>query len=192
MTESHPTTLDLALVQPAVADPFDTAGNVAEAVRAMRRAAGLGARLTVFPEAYPGPMRAGADYDAEPQIAKLAAETGTAVCWCRLEADEDLWRMVAYVHGPDGERLSRYVRAHPATGDVHPVLHGAAVAPGPVLQIVEVLGVPVGIAICSELWIPEAVRVLAVQGRRAHPRPCGRRVRRRGGELAPDCPRPGD
>ncbi|MGI9557884.1 MAG: carbon-nitrogen hydrolase family protein, partial [Solirubrobacterales bacterium] len=109
-------------------------------------------------------MSAGAEGDAEPAMTQAAAESSIAVCWCRLEPDADRWRVVAYVNGPDGELLLRYVRAHPATGDIHPILHGTAVAPGDSLGLTEVLGVRVGIAICSELWLPEAVRTLAVRG----------------------------
>jgi predicted amidohydrolase len=72
--------------------------------------------------------------------------------------------MVAYLHDGGGELCLRYERAHPATGDVHPILSGVGVHPGDGLGLAEVDGLAVGVLICSELWIPEVARVLAVRG----------------------------
>lgn len=158
--------LTVAVVQPRPRTGPDAAGNVAAAVAAIDNAASQGAQLVLFPEGYPGPMRITDSYDAMVELSAAAARAGTAVCWGRTEAEADgRYRRVAYVHGSDGAQQLRYVRSHPATGDVSPKLSGAAMAPGPaVAPLFEVCGIRCGLLICSELWLPEIARVLAVRG----------------------------
>lgn len=155
----------LAVVQPHARPPAEAALAVADAVAHVADAAAAGAELVLFPEGYPGPLRVEAAFDATGALAAAARAHGCAVCWSRIERGEDgLHRKVAYLHGPDGAQALRYVRAHPATGDVHPVLSGTALAPGEQLGFAEVAGVRIGVLICSELWIPEVARVLALRG----------------------------
>lgn len=137
-----------------------------EAAAAMVAEAGrAGAELILFPEAYPGPIRHDSGYDAEPELRQAARDAGCAVAWGRVErAGDGFYRTMLYIHGADGSEILRYERAHPATGDVHPVLNGKPMFPGPELGLCEVNGVKVGIAICSELWVTEAARVLAIRG----------------------------
>jgi predicted amidohydrolase len=155
----------LAVVQPEPLAPPRDADNVVAAVAAVRRCAASGAELVLFPEGYPGPLRAASSYDAAPALAQAARESACAVCWSRVERGDDRrHHKVVYLHGPDGEVALRYVRSHPATGDVHPTLSGVSLAPGPALATVDVCGVHVGVLVCSELWLPEIARVLAVRG----------------------------
>jgi predicted amidohydrolase len=132
----------------------------------VRRAGAAGAELLLLPETYPGPLRADDDYDAEPALAGAAREAGCAVCWSRIERDDGRAHVVAYVTAASGERAARYVRSHPATGDVHVVLSGTPVAPGERLEDAraEVGSVRVAVTICSELWLPEVARTHAVAG----------------------------
>ena len=170
MTDS----LRLAVVQPHAHPPASAERNVDDAVGHVRAAAADGAQLVLFPEGYPGPLRVESRFDAEPALAAAAREAGCAVCWSRVEQLEDrLYRKVAYLHGPDGERALRYVRGHPATGDVHPVLSGTALMPGDGFGLADVLGVRVGVLICSELWITEIARVLALGGAQVLLAPAG-------------------
>lgn len=165
MTSSRPDSLRIAAFQPAVVASAPEADRVGEAVEAIRRAAADGARLIVFPEGYPGPLRASSSYDAAPALSQAAAGSRCAVCWSRLERGADRrFRKVAYLFDEHGRQVMRYERAHPATGDVHPTLSGVSLAPGPVLGFGEVFGIPVGVLICSELWLPEVARSLAVRG----------------------------
>jgi predicted amidohydrolase len=155
----------LALAQPRPLGGEPAAANVERAVDALGQAAERGAQLICFPEGYPGPLRAGESYDATAALSEAARVHGIAVCWSRVEpAERGRHQMVAYVHGPDGRQLVRYLRSHPATGDVHPLLNGAQIEPGPVLATFPVAGVPCGLLVCSELWLPEIARVLALRG----------------------------
>lgn len=154
-----------AVVQPHHHPAPDEQRNVEEAVAQVAAAAARGAELVLFPEGHPGPMRVESAFDAAPAMTAAARDHGAAVCWSRVERGADgRWRLVARVERPDGATALRYVRAHPATGDVHPVLSGAALAPGDGLGLTEVCGVRVGVLVCSELWIPEVARCLALGG----------------------------
>jgi len=155
----------LAVVQPLVDPDVPEEARVGEAAGYIASAAEAGADLVLFPEGYPGPLRITSVYDAAPAIAEAAREAGVAACWSRVErCADDTWRKVAYVTGSDGEQLLRYERAHPATGDVHPTLSGTHLTPGDGFGLVTAGGVRIGVLICSELWVPEIARTLALEG----------------------------
>jgi predicted amidohydrolase len=148
----------------AIVEP-DPEANVAWATEMVARAAALDADLVLFPEGYPGPIlrTPTATYEARDRMADAAAAHTIAVCWSRMERCEDgHYRLVVYVVDRDGTELLRYARAHPATIPPHET--EVWVAPGEELGFVRIGGVAMGIAVCSELWVPETTRVLALQG----------------------------
>jgi predicted amidohydrolase len=162
----------LAVAQPRVADGPDASRNVDHAVELVAQAAVRGARPVVFPEHYPGPSREGQDYDAAPAMTNAARGNGIAVCWSRMElCDDGWWRLVVYVQDRTGAQLLRYERTHPAT--VPPQDTGGWVAPGAALGSFELDGIPMGVVVCSELWIPETARVLALRGAQVLLSPAG-------------------
>jgi predicted amidohydrolase len=159
--------LRIGVIQPRVTTEPDGEANVARATELVARAAAAGAQLVLFPEGYPGPVlrRPFDDYDAAPAMAEAAESAGVAVCWSRIELCADGHRrLVVYVIDASGTELLRYPRAHPA--HIDPAETGGAwMAPGgDGLALVEVEGVPVGVIVCSELWVPEPTRVLALRG----------------------------
>lgn len=155
--------LRLAVAQPRHQDRDARA--LDQAAGLARRAVADGARLVLFPEAYPGPSRATERFDgAVARMAEVAVETGLWIAWGSLEAGERGWEVVHHVHRPDGTQALRYARAHPATGDVHPILNGTGVAPGEHLATFDLDGVTVGLLVCSELWLPEVARIHALRG----------------------------
>ena len=161
-----PQQLRVAVVQPRAREDGPEERKVEDAVAAVAEAGERGVELLAFPEAYPGPIRADSDYDASDAMSRAARDARCAVCWSRIERGEDgLFRTVAYVQDADGSTVRRYERSHPATGDVHPVLSGVGMAPGPELCLVDLAsGLRIGVLICSELWLPEIARSLAVEG----------------------------
>jgi predicted amidohydrolase len=161
---TRPATLRLAVVQPHVDSRADATTKVAAAVAAIEAAADDGAQLVVFPEAYPGPLRTDHDYDAAPALVEVAGRRGCGVYWGRIELVEGAWETVGYLVDETGTEVVRYPRSHPATGDVHPVLNGAPMVPGPALVTGTVHGVEVGLLVCSELWLCEPARVLTLRG----------------------------
>ena len=143
----------------------DAEVNVARAVELAARAATLGADLILFPEGYPGPVltKPKDDYEAGPSMEAAAADHAVAICWSRMEpCDDGNYRLVVYVVDKDGRQVIRYERAHPAT--LPPDEARVWVAPGESLAFLELDGVGVGIVVCSELWIPEPTRALALRG----------------------------
>ncbi|MBS1881544.1 MAG: carbon-nitrogen hydrolase family protein [Actinobacteria bacterium] len=157
--------ITVASVQPRTGSDPDPRDNTLRVGKLVSQAAAGGAELVVFPEGFPGPLRHTQTYDAEPEIAKIAATNSCGICWSRIEQDDlGRWFVVAYLHDRDGNRVGRYVRAHPATGDVHASLSGVGLDPGDELVVADFHGLPVGLLICSELWLPEVARVLAIRG----------------------------
>ena len=158
-------TLRLAVAQPRTVVEPDAEVNVARAVALTARAAAQGADLILFPEGYPGPVLTKPKdiYQAGPAMESAAAEHGIAICWSRMERCGDgNYRLVVYVVDRSGRQVMRYERAHPAT--LPPDETRVWVAPGESLAFLELDGVGIGIVVCSELWIPEPTRVLALGG----------------------------
>ena len=155
----------LAVAQPEIDPDREERGRVDDAIRLITEAGAAGAGLVLFPESYPGPISAGLDFDAGPAIAETCREAGVAACWGRVESLGDgRFVTVVLLTDRDGTEAGRYVRSHPATGDVHPVLSGAPMAPGPEPGLFEIDGLKLGVVVCSELWNPELCRVLALRG----------------------------
>lgn len=162
---SVPAGIRLAVAQPAIEGTAPEAARVEDAVALIGQAGLAGADLVLFPESYPGPITAGLEHDAAPAISAACAEASVAACWGRVEPTRD-GRFATAVKLTDrrGSEAGRYVRSHPATGDVHPVLSGAPMAPGPEPGVLDLEGLTLGVAVCSELWNPELCRVLALRG----------------------------
>jgi predicted amidohydrolase len=162
-------TFRIAVVQPITHRPPDDEKNVADAVQAIGRAAGEGADFVCFPENYPGPWRMPAAYDPIPRLAEAAAKQGIHAVFGTLEPI-DVKAATAYnlvvMAFPDGRAPARYRRTHPngpwiytggrawefqyVAGDDYPVFdtaHGK-----------------VGLAMCSEVYMPEVTRALALRG----------------------------
>ena len=160
-----PDGLRLALAQPAIDATAPEQSRIEDAVALISEAGDRSADLVLFPESFPGPITAGLDYDAGPPIAAACREAGVAACWGRVEPiDGGRFVTVVLLTGADGRPAGRYVRSHPATGDVHPILSGAPMAPGDAPGLFELDGLKLGVVVCSELWNPELCRILALRG----------------------------
>ena len=72
-------TFRIAVVQPICHRPGTDAANVADATRAIARAAGEGAQFVCFPETYPGPWRMPATFDPTAAMVEAAAKHKTHV-----------------------------------------------------------------------------------------------------------------
>ncbi len=70
-----PDGLKLALAQPQIREAETADGREADATGMIRNAGSSGADLVLFPESFPGPLRAGESRDAEPDIS-LAIRPG--------------------------------------------------------------------------------------------------------------------
>lgn len=162
--------MKLAVVQPLAHAAPDDEENVADAVEFIREAASAGADVVVFPETYPGPVSSPLRFDPEPSLLAAAAEHGVYVVYGTLEATGDDERK-AYnlicLATPAGERSLAYRRTHPGQG---PWLYSGGrtwdfdYVPGEEFPVVQTEHGVFGCAMCSEVYVPEVSRALALQG----------------------------
>lgn len=143
--------------------------NVADAVEHIAAAAAAGAEIVVFPETYPGPLTTPLRFDPGPALCEAAARHRVYVAYGTLEAVEDSPRAahnLICLASPEGVRALVYRRTHPegpwmySGGETWDFEYVA----GEELPVIETqLGV-VGLAMCSEVYVPEVARALALQG----------------------------
>lgn len=162
-------TFRIATVQPIAHPPGEDERNVAEAVRAIEHAAHEGADFVCFPETYPGPWRMPAAYDPIPVLAEAAATHSVHVVFGTIEPID---RKAATAHNlivmayPDGRTPVRYRRTHPNgpwiyTGGPSWEFQYVAANEFPVFDTAHG---KVGLAMCSEVYMPEVTRSLALRG----------------------------
>ncbi|MFZ2004874.1 MAG: carbon-nitrogen hydrolase family protein [Stellaceae bacterium] len=159
----------IALVQPITVPPPDDEVNVAAAVEWIARAASQSADFVCFPENYPGPWRMPASYDPAPRIAEAAAKHGIHAVFSTIEPI-DAAKATAYnltcMAFPDGRPVARYRRSHPNgpwiyTGGKYWEFQYVAGSDYPVF---DTRHGKVGLAMCSEVYMPEVTRALALRG----------------------------
>jgi predicted amidohydrolase len=162
-------TFRIAVVQPISHPPGEDERNIADAVRAIEHAAHDGADFVCFPETYPGPWRMPATFDPVPAMAEAAATHGVHVVFGTIEPID---RKAATAHNlivmayPDGRAPARYRRTHPNgpwiyTGGKDWEFQYVAANEFPVFDTTHG---KVGLAMCSEVYVPEVARALALRG----------------------------
>jgi predicted amidohydrolase len=161
-------TFRIAVVQPITNPIGQDDKNVADAVSFIGRAAIDGAQFVCFPETYPGPWRMPAQFDPTPTLAQAAAKHKIHVVYgtiAPINAKDATAHNLICMAYPDGRTVA-YRRTHPngpwiytggewwefqyVAGDEFPVFdtaHGK-----------------VGLAMCSEVYMPEVTRALALRG----------------------------
>lgn len=162
-------TFRIAIVQPISHPPGEDERNIAEAVRAVEHAAHEGADFVCFPETYPGPWRMPAGYDPIPALAEAAATQSVHVVFGTIEP---LDHRAATAHNlivmayPDGRTPVRYRRTHPNGPWIYtggPTWEFKYVA-GNEFPVFDTAHGKVGLAMCSEVYMPEVTRSLALRG----------------------------
>ena len=160
-------TFRIAIVQPISHRPGEDEANVADAVRAVGRAAAEGAHFVCFPETYPGPWRMPASFDPTPAMVEAAKRHGLHVVFGTLEPiDEKAAYNLICMAYPDGRAPARYRRTHPNG----PWLYTGGPAwefqyvPGDDFPVFDTVHGKVGLAMCSEVYMPEVARALALRG----------------------------
>lgn len=159
----------IAVVQPIAHRPDDDERNVAEAVETIEHAAHEGADFVCFPETYPGPWRMPASFDPIPALAAAAATHGVHVVFGTIEPVD---HKAATAHNlivmayPDGRAPARYRRTHPNGPWIYtggPAWEFQYVA-GNEFPVFDTEHGKVGLAMCSEVYMPEVARALALRG----------------------------
>ena len=159
----------LAVVQPLSSPPPDDEKNVAEAVRAVERAAAQGAHFVVFPESYPGPWRMPATFDPTPAMMEVAGRCGVYVQYSTLEpidaAAHTAYNLLMLAR-PTGEAPGKYRRTHPPGPWIYTggSLWDFQYVAGNEYPTFPTEHACVGLAMCSEVYMPEVTRALALRG----------------------------
>jgi predicted amidohydrolase len=161
-------TFRIAVVQPICHRPGEDAANIPDAVRHIERAAGDGASFVCFPETYPGPWRMPATFDPTGPMAEAAAKHGVHVVFgtiAPIDAKAATAHNLICMSYPDG-RTVRYRRTHPNG----PWIYTGGTAwefqyvPGDEFPVFDTAFGKVGLAMCSEVYMPEVSRALALRG----------------------------
>ena len=161
-------TFRIAVVQPISHLPGHDENNVAEAVGHIGRSAAEGAHFVCFPETYPGPWRMPAHYDPTAAMAEAAARHKVHVVFGTIEPisqkDATAYNLICMAY-PDGQ-VVRYRRTHPNG----PWIYTGGkdwefqYTPGNDFPVFDTAHGKVGLAMCSEVYMPEVSRALALRG----------------------------
>ncbi len=157
----------VAAVQPHSASGPRERDNVEAAVHAISTAAALGARLIVFPEGYPGPTNPRNGYDSLEPLGTEARRQSVFVVAGRIEPDgKGRYHVALYLIGPQGETVGVYRRTTPEGPYIY---HDIDVwqfdySPASELPVFETELGTIGMLVCSEVYVPELSRILALQG----------------------------
>ena len=159
----------IAAVQPRSHHGADEHLNGPDAVAWMAEAAEAGADLVVFPEGYPGPTHPASSFDAFGPLADTAREHGLHVVAGRIEpvANGEGHYVTVSLIDDSGQIVSTYRRTSPVGPYVYHDLDIWQVdyveSPDPPKVVDTRLG-RIGMLVCSEVYVPELSRILAVQG----------------------------
>jgi predicted amidohydrolase len=158
----------IAVVQTR-ADTDDPPKNVQQAVTYVQQAAALGARIVCLPETYPGPWTPPMDYDGLPSLREAARDLEVFLIAGTIEpvpSEADRFYNALVLIGPDGQEVGRYRRTTPegpwiyAGGSFWDFGYTAATD----LPVFDIGGCTIGMLVCSEVYVPELSRQLALQG----------------------------
>jgi predicted amidohydrolase len=162
-------TFRIAVVQPISHRPGEDEANVADAVQTIEQAARGGADFVCLPETYPGPWRMPASYDPTDAMVQAAAKHRVHVVFGTIEPIDakagTAYNLICMAY-PDGRPPARYRRTHPNgpwiyTGGAEWEFKWVAANDFPVFETVHG---KVGLAMCSEVYVPEVTRALALRG----------------------------
>lgn len=158
----------LAAVQPRSGAGSDEERNARQALDWLDRAAETGADLVLFPEGYPGPANPTSSYDVFPALAERAAAHRVHVVASRIEPAENRGHyMTLHLIDDSGRTVGVYRRTSPHGPYVYHDIDawGFDYVASPELPAVfETRLGRIGMLVCSELYVPELSRLLAVGG----------------------------
>lgn len=159
----------LAVVQPKTYLGPEEERNVQEATDYIADAAKRGAQLVLFPETYPGPWTDRVRFDPFEPLAAMAKAHGIYVVAGTSEpvpGSHDDYHNVSLFIGPDGMLVGKYRRTCPAGPYVYKggSLWDFNYVPADDLPVFSTPLGCIGIAICSEVFVPEVARILALKG----------------------------
>ena len=132
-------------------------------------AVSAGAQIVCFPETYPGPWKEPMDFSPHEELAAKAREKGIYLLYGTAEKAEGhpgRHRIVEVLIGPQGQTVGKYMRTSPLGPWIYPKssLWDLNYLEADELPVFETELGTIGIIICSEVYVPELSRILAVKG----------------------------
>lgn len=162
-------TVRLGVLQPHTFYGDEEQRNLEEAVKHVAQAAALEVDLILFPENYPGPHRSTGRFEVEETLRGAAAEHGVAIAaGTSIETAEGSgkYRIATVMINADGSIAGTVHRTHP----VGPYIYeGGDLWDFPYqedddISVIDMGWGKVGVVTCSEVFVPEVARVLALKG----------------------------
>lgn len=157
----------LAALQPKSATGAAEHENVATAVAAVAEAAAAGADLLLLPEGFPGPASPHGMYDAVTPLAAAATQYRIHVVGSRIVPVGERHAMEVFLIDDAGSVAGTYRRTTPRGPYIYRDIDAwgfdYAEQDEPPRVIATRLG-RIGLLVCSELFVPELSRLLALQG----------------------------
>lgn len=161
-------TIRLAAVQPRSSTGDDEHRNATDALDWLERAEKAGADLVLFPEGYPGPANPAHEYDAFTPLRERAKALGLHVVASRAEETGSGGHyLTLHLIDDEGETVGVYRRTTPRGPYLYRDLDAWAFdyieGAEPPTVFDTKLG-KIGLLVCSEVYVPELSRVLALEG----------------------------
>ena len=161
--------LSIAVVQPISFAPPDDHQNLSLARDYIEKASRDGAAFIAFPESFPGPWRMPAHFDPIPQMMEFAAQFNIHIIFGTVEpidrAAHTAYNLVVMAY-PDGNTIAKYRRTHPNGPWIY--TGGKAwefqYTAGNEFPVFDTVHGKVGLMMCSEVFMPEISRGLALRG----------------------------
>jgi predicted amidohydrolase len=149
--------------------PPDDEKNIDDAIQFVEQAAAQGAEFVAFPESYPGPWRMPAAFDPNEAMIEVAQRCGIYVQYGTLEPIDNERRTahnLLMLARPGGGAPGKYRRTHPPgpwiyTGGKY---WDFMYTEGDEYPVFETSQAQVGLAMCSEVYMPEVSRALSIRG----------------------------
>jgi predicted amidohydrolase len=159
----------LGLVQPRTYWGDEERRNLDEALRYVAQAAALDVHLLLFPENYPGPYRSDDRYDVVEPLCAAAAEHAVALAAgtsIETAPGSGRFHIATVVIDERGSIAGIYRRTHPVGPYIYPGgdLWDFHYEEADELPVVDMGWGKVAVATCSEVFVPEVARVLALRG----------------------------
>ena len=157
----------IAVVQSAT-ETNDPPKNVQRALDYVEQAAAQGARIICLPETFPGPWTPPVDYDALPELVAKARDLDVFLIAGMVEeiaGDQDHHYNALVLLGPDGE-VGRYRRTTPQGPWIYKggSFWDFGYKAHHDLPVFDIGDCTIGLLICSEVYVPELARQLALKG----------------------------
>jgi predicted amidohydrolase len=164
--------LRLAVVQPETLTGAEAPKNVERAVAYVRQAAREGAQLVALPETYPGPYTVPLDYSPHAALAAVAREEKVYVVGGALEyvRPDDSGAAPCFntlsLYGPTGERIGAYRRTTPPGPWIYEggPFWDFKYQEADELPVFDTEFGKLGLLMCSEVYVPELARLMALKG----------------------------